>query len=170
VFFFVDTHVQYEPSAEQIAEAALAAAFRLKLFGIEPRIALASHSNFGARNNPSAVRMRQALALIHEKAPELEAEGEMQIDAAMSEDIRARLFPDSRLTGSANLLVFPNLDAANIAYNLVRSMTDGIGIGPILMGVGGAAHVLTPAATVRRIVNMTAIAAVEAQVRQQRMG
>ena len=170
VFFFVDTHVQYEPSAEQIAEATLAAAFRLKLFGITPRIALASHSNFGARNNPSAVRMRQALALIHERAPELEAEGEMQIDAAMSEDIRARLFPDSRLTGSANLLVFPNLDAANIAYNLVRSMTDGIGIGPILMGVGGAAHVLTPAATVRRIINMTAIAAVEAQVREQRMG
>ncbi len=170
VFFFVDTHVQYAPSAEQIAEATLAAAFRLKLFGVEPRIALTSHSNFGGRNHPSAVRMREALALIHQRAPTLQAEGEMQIDAALNESIRSRLFPNSRLSGSANLLVFPNLDAANIAYNLVRSMTDGVGIGPILMGLAGAAHVLTPAATVRRIVNMTAIAAVEAQIRLQRAG
>lgn len=169
-FFFVDTHVQYEPSPEQIAASTLSAAFRLRLFGIEPRIALASHSNFGARNHPSARRMREALRLIHERAPDLQAEGEMQIDAAVDETIRNRLFPNSRLSGSANLFVMPNLDAANIAYNLARSMSDSVTIGPILMGVAAAAHVLTPSATVRRVVNMTALAAVEAQIRQARAG
>jgi malate dehydrogenase (oxaloacetate-decarboxylating)(NADP+) len=165
VFFFVDTHVQDNPSAEQIAEAARQAALRLRLFGIAPKVALVSHSNFGSHESPSAIKLRQALAILREREPGLEVEGEMQADAAMSEDIRDRMFPTSMLKGSANLFVLPNLDAANIAYNMVRAMTDGVGLGPILMGVAKPAHVLTPAATVRRVINMTAIAAVEAQIR-----
>jgi malate dehydrogenase (oxaloacetate-decarboxylating)(NADP+) len=170
VFFFVDTHVQDDPTAEQIAESALQAAFRLRLFGIAPKIALVSHSNFGSHESPSAVKLRRALAIIRERSPNVEVEGEMQADAALSADIRDRLFPNSLLTGTANLFVMPNLDSANIAYNLVRAMTDGVGLGPILMGVAKPAHVLTPAATVRRVVNMTAIAAVEAQIRFDREG
>jgi malate dehydrogenase (oxaloacetate-decarboxylating)(NADP+) len=166
-FFFLDTHVQAEPDAERIAQATLAATFRLKLFGITPKVALVSHSNFGSHDSPSAARLRQALALIRERAPKLEIEGEMHADAALNEAIRERLFPNSMLKGCANVFVMPNIDAANIAYNLVRTMTDGVGIGPILMGVAKPAHVLTPAATVRRIVNMTAIAAVEAQIRAE---
>lgn len=168
VFFFTDTHVQVDPTAEQIAEAALQATWRLKLFGIEPKVAMISHSNFGTHDSPSARKMRVALELIRARAPKLEIEGEMHVDAALNQDIRERLFPNSRLEGRANLLVFPNLDAANTAYNITRSMTDGVGLGPILMGVAHPAHVLTPSATVRRVVNMTAISAVEAQIRQQR--
>jgi malate dehydrogenase (oxaloacetate-decarboxylating)(NADP+) len=164
-FFFVDTHVQTDPTAEQIAEATLQAALRLRLFGIVPRVALLSFSNFGSHEIPSAQKMRQALALIRERDPNLEVDGEMQADTALSSTIRERLLPNSRLTGAANLFVMPNLDAANIAYNMVRAMTDGVALGPILMGVSKPAHVLTPAATVRRVVNMTAIAAVEAQIR-----
>jgi malate dehydrogenase (oxaloacetate-decarboxylating)(NADP+) len=167
-YFFVDTHVWPDPTAEQIAEAALQASYRLKLFGIVPRMALLSHSNFGSHDTPSAQKMRAALAIIRARAPNLEVEGEMQADTALSDSIRERLFPGSNLTGCANLFVFPNLDAANIAYNMVRAMTDGVGLGPILMGVSKPAHVLTPAATVRRVVNMTAIAAVEAQIRADR--
>jgi malate dehydrogenase (oxaloacetate-decarboxylating)(NADP+) len=167
-FFFVDTHVQPDPNAEQIAESALQAAYRLRLFGIVPKVALVSHSNFGSVDSPSARKMAQALQLILEKSPKLEVDGEMHVDAALDEQIRERLFPDSRLSGSANLLVLPNLDAANAAYNLTRAMTDGIGIGPVLMGMAKPAHVLTPSATVRRVVNMTAIAAVEAQIRASR--
>jgi malate dehydrogenase (oxaloacetate-decarboxylating)(NADP+) len=170
VFFFVDTHVQEDPSAEQIAESALQAAFRVRLFGIVPKVALVSHSNFGSHESASAQKLRRALAIIRERAPQVEVEGEMQADAALSADIRDRLFPNSLLTGTANLFVMPNLDSANIAYNLVRAMTDGVGLGPILMGVAKPAHVLTPAATVRRVVNMTAIAAVEAQIRFDREG
>jgi malate dehydrogenase (oxaloacetate-decarboxylating)(NADP+) len=165
VFFFTDTHMQVDPSAEQIAESALQAAYRLKLFGIEPKVALISHSNFGSHETPSALKLREALKRIRVRAPKLEVEGEMHVDAALNEEIRERLFPNTRLKGRANLLVFPNLDSANTAYNLVRSMTDGVGLGPILMGVSHSAHVLTPAATVRRVVNMSAIAAVEAQIR-----
>ena len=168
VFFFTDTHVQVDPTAEQIAEATLQATWRLKLFGIEPKVAMISHSNFGTHDSPSARKMRVALDLIRARAPKLEIEGEMHVDAALNQDIRERLFPNSRLEGRANLLVFPNLDAANTAYNITRSMTDGVGLGPILMGVAHPAHVLTPSATVRRVVNMTAISAVEAQIRQQR--
>ena len=168
VFFFTDTHVQVDPTAEQIASSALQAAFRLKLFGIEPKVALVSHSNFGSHESPSATKLQAALAIIREKAPQLEVEGEMQVDAALNEDVRQRLFPHSRLKGRANLLVFPNLDAANTAYNLVRNLSDAVGLGPILMGVSAPAHILTPAATVRRVVNMTAVAAVEAQIRAER--
>ena len=167
-FFFTDTHVQQEPSAEQIAESALQAAFRLRLFGITPKVALISHSNFGSVDSPSARKMAQALQIIMDRSPKLEADGEMHVDTALDPEIRERLMPHSRLDGSANLLVLPNLDAANTAYNLTRSMTDGIGIGPVLMGMAKPAHVLTPSATVRRVVNMTAIAAVEAQIRAAR--
>ncbi|MCB1560265.1 MAG: NADP-dependent malic enzyme, partial [Xanthomonadales bacterium] len=168
VFFFTDTHVQVDPTAEQIASSTLQAAYRLKLFGIDPKVALVSHSNFGSHESPSATKLQEALAIIREKAPNLEVEGEMQVDAALNEDIRNRIFPNSRLKGRANLLVFPNLDAANTAYNLVRNMSDAVGLGPILMGVSAPAHILTPAATVRRVVNMTAVAAVEAQIRAER--
>ncbi len=166
--FFTDTHVQHEPTAEQIAESALQAAYRMKLFGIVPKVALVCHSNFGSSEAVSAKKMREALQLILKRAPRLEVEGEMHVDAALKTDIRERLFPDSRLSGAANLLVMPNLDAANAAYNLTRVMTDGIGIGPVLMGMAKPVHVLTTSATVRRVVNMTAIAAVEAQLREQR--
>jgi malate dehydrogenase (oxaloacetate-decarboxylating)(NADP+) len=165
-WFFVDTHVQYEPSAEQIAEATLQAVLRLKLFGITPRVALLSHSNFGSHGNDSAQKMRRVLELVRAKDPRLMIDGEMQADTALNEEIRERIFPNSLLRGRANVFVFPNMDAANIAYNMVRQLTDGVAIGPILMGVSKPAHVLTPASTVRRVVNISAIACVEAQIRQ----
>jgi malate dehydrogenase (oxaloacetate-decarboxylating)(NADP+) len=166
-WFFVDTHVQYDPTAEQIAEATCQAVLRLKLFGITPKVALLSHSNFGSHNNESAQKMRRVLELVRKKDPQLEIDGEMQADTALNEEVRARIFPHSMLQGRANVFVFPNLDAANIAYNMVRQFTDGIAIGPILMGVSKPAHVLTPASTVRRVVNISALACVEAQIRQQ---
>ncbi|MGN2244048.1 NADP-dependent malic enzyme [Frateuria sp. GZRR33] len=164
-WFFVDTHVQVDPTAEQIAEATLQASYRLKLFGIEPKVALLSHSNFGSHDNPSAAKMRRAYQLIRERAPRLEIDGEMQADTAWDEALRQRIFPNSTLAGRANLFVLPNLDAANIVYNMVKVMTGGVAIGPILMGVDKSAHILTPASTVRRVVNMTALAAVDAQLR-----
>ena len=170
VFFFVDTHVQADPNAEQIAESVMQAAYRLNLFGIKPKAALISHSNFGSSDTPSAQKMRDALAILHQKAPKLEVEGEMHMDVALMEEMRSRIFPNSRLSGSANLLVLPNLDAANATYNLLRVMTDGVGVGPILMGLAKPAHVLMASATVRRVVNMTAIAAVDAIVRDERGG
>ncbi|RAP59719.1 NADP-dependent malic enzyme [Oleiagrimonas sp. MCCC 1A03011] len=167
VFFFLDTYVEEDPSAEQIAESTLMAAMRLKMFGITPRIALLSHSNFGSRETANTCKMRRALELIRSRAPRLEVEGEMQADVALDPEIRTRLFPNSNLTDKANMFVFPNLDAANIAYNMTRHMSDGVTIGPILMGVAKPAHLLTPQATVRRVVNMTAIACVEAQIRAE---
>ncbi|GIX32684.1 MAG: malic enzyme [Lysobacterales bacterium] len=166
-FFFCDTHVNPDPTAEQIAEITLAATWRLKLFGIEPKVALLSHSNFGSHDTPSSLKMRRARELILERVPSLEVEGEMQADSALDEQVRQRLFPNSRLSGTANLLVMPNLDAANIALNLARQLTGGVVLGPILMGVAKPAHVLTQAATARRVVNMTALAVVEAQIRDQ---
>ncbi|HVB84387.1 MAG TPA: NADP-dependent malic enzyme [Rhodanobacteraceae bacterium] len=165
VFFFLDTHVKENPTPEHIAEATLQAAIRLRLFGIQPKIALLSSSNFGSRDTEGARKMRRALELILARVPRLEVEGEMQADVAMEAAIREHLFPNSRLSGRANMFVFPDLESANIAFNLVRMMTDGVVIGPILMGVSKPAHVLTPSATVRRVVNMTAIAGVEAQIR-----
>jgi len=166
VFFFLDTHVQVNPTAEQLAEATLQGALRLRLFGITPKVALLSHSNFGSHDDAGAVKMRRVRELLLAQSPDLEVEGEMQADAAFSEDIRNRVFPDSRLTGRANLFVLPSMDAANIVYNMVRVMSDGVAIGPILMGVSRPAHVLTTAATARRVVNMSALAAVEAQIRE----
>ena len=167
VFFFLDTHVALDPDAERIAASAAQAALRLKLFGITPKIAILSHSNFGSHQDVSSLKMRRVVELVRERLPKVEVEGEMHADTAFSPGIRERLFPNSRLTGSANVFVCPNLDAANIAFNMTRVMTDGVVLGPILMGLSKPAHVLTPAATVRRVFNMTAIACVEAQIRAQ---
>jgi malate dehydrogenase (oxaloacetate-decarboxylating)(NADP+) len=164
-FFFLDTHVQCDPPAEQIAEATLQATYRLKLFGVEPKVALLSHSNYGSHENASAAKMREVFKILKARAPKLEVDGEMQADTAWDEVLRHRMFPNTTLNGRANLFVMPNLDAANIAYNMVRVMTDGVAIGPILMGVDKPAHILTPSSTVRRVVNMTAIAVVDAQIR-----
>ena len=164
-WFFVDTHVQLDPTAEQIAEATLMASYRLKLFGIEPKVALLSHSNFGSHQDASALKMRRAFEIIRARMPKLEIDGEMMADTAWDEALRQRIFPNTRLKGRANLLVMPNLDAANIGYNLIRVATGGVAIGPILMGLDQPAHILTPASSSRRVVNMTAIAAVEAQIR-----
>ncbi len=166
-WFFVDTHVQLDPSAEQIAEATLQASYRLKLFGIEPKVALLSHSNYGSHVDESAGKMRQAFEIIRRRAPKLEVDGEMMADTAWDEALRLRMFPNTTLKGRANLLVMPNLDAANIAYNLIRVATGGVAIGPILMGLDRPAHILTPASSSRRVVNMTAIAAVDAQIRAE---
>ncbi|HQY50215.1 MAG TPA: NADP-dependent malic enzyme, partial [Thermomonas sp.] len=151
-WFFADTHVQLDPSAEQIAEATLQAAFRLKLFGIEPKVALLSHSNYGSHQDASAAKMRRAYEIVRQRQPKLEIDGEMMGDTAWDEVLRRRIFPNTTLSGSANLLVFPNLDAANIAYNLIRVATGGVAIGPILMGLDKTAHILTPASSSRRIV------------------
>ena len=164
-WFFLDTHVQCDPTAEQIAEATMQASYRLKRFGIEPKVALLSHSNYGSHDNPSAAKMRKVWQILKQRAPKLEMDGEMQADTAWDEALRLRMFPHTTLSGRANLFVMPNLDAANIAYNIVRVMTDGVAIGPILMGVDKAAHILPPASTARRVVNMTAVAAVDAQIR-----
>ncbi|MGH8033397.1 MAG: NADP-dependent malic enzyme [Luteimonas sp.] len=171
IWFFLDTHVQLDPTAEQIAESTLQATYRLKLFGIEPNVALLSHSNFGSHDNASAAKMRKVREILGRRMPRLNVDGEMQGDTAWDAALRERMFPNTTLEGRANLFVMPNLDAANITYNMVRVMTDGVAIGPILMGIDQPAHVLTPASTPRRVVNMTAIVAVEAQIRKlQREG
>jgi malate dehydrogenase (oxaloacetate-decarboxylating)(NADP+) len=161
--FLVDTHLNLDPSAEQLAEIAGLAADQLSAFGLVPKIALLSHSNFGSSNAASAVKMRATLALLRELRPELEVDGEMHGDCALDEAARRATLPRSTLEGSANLLVFPNLDSANIAYNLLKSAAgQNVAIGPILLGCAAPAHILTAAATVRRIVNMTAVTVVEA--------
>jgi malate dehydrogenase (oxaloacetate-decarboxylating)(NADP+) len=161
--FICDTYVNFDPSAEQIAEMTVLAAEEIRRFGITPKVALLSHSNFGSADTPTAVKMRRALALIAELDPALEADGEMHGDAAISPEIRARVFPNSRLQGEANLLVMPTLDAANIAFNLLKTAAgDGITVGPILLGTARPVHILTASATVRRIVNMTALTVVDA--------
>lgn len=168
VWFFLDTHSQLDPSAELIADSTLQATYRMKLFGVEPRVALLSHSNFGSHNDASAQKMAEVRRILKARMPELNVDGEMMADSAWDDELRHRIFPDTTLKGRANLFVMPNLDSANIVYNMMRVMTDGVAIGPILMGLDQSAHILTPAATVRRIINMTAIAAVEAQLRKQR--
>ncbi len=168
VFFLCDTYVTPDPSAEEVVEMTLLAAEEVRRFGIQPKVALLSHSNFGSRPTPSACKMREALAILHERVPDLEVEGEMHGDAALSEEIRSRIFPASRLAGTANLLVMPNLDAANIAFNLMKVLGEGLSVGPILMGAAQPAHILTPSATVRNIVNVTALAAVDAQMAARR--
>ncbi len=169
-WFFLDTHVQLDPSAEQIAEATLQATYRLKLFGVEPKVALLSHSNFGSHDNPSAAKMRKVYEILRQRAPRPEVDGEMMADTAWHDALRRRVFPNTRLSGRANLFVMPNLDAANITYNMFRVATDGVAIGPILMGLDKPAHILSPDCTSRRIVNLTAIAAVDAQIRTARGG
>jgi malate dehydrogenase (oxaloacetate-decarboxylating)(NADP+) len=161
--FVVDTHLVVEPTPEQIAEMTCLAAEQVRAFGIVPKAALLSHSSFGASNAPSAKRMREALRLIRAREPELEVDGEMHADAALVPAIRARAVPDPALSDSANLLVAPSLDAANIAFNLVKAATDGLQIGPLLLGMRKPIHVLVPSVTARGIVNVTALAAAQAQ-------
>jgi malate dehydrogenase (oxaloacetate-decarboxylating)(NADP+) len=166
--FIGDTYVNYDPTAEQIAEMTLLAAEEVRRFGLTPKVALVSHSNFGAEDTPTAVKMRRALELVIAQAPHLEVEGEMHGDTALSEEIRQQAFPPSRLKGSANLLVMPTLDAANISFNLLKAAAgDGLTVGPILLGAARPVHVLTPTATVRRIVNVTALLSVEAATQLQ---
>ncbi|QBE64313.1 NADP-dependent malic enzyme [Pseudoduganella lutea] len=158
----VDTHVNENPTAEQLAEITIMAAEEMRRFGLQPSAALLSHSNFGSSNNESAQKMRAALALIRERAPDLEVDGEMHGDTALDSKLRKKLMPDSTLQRDANLLVAPNIESANIAYNLVKTAAgNGIAIGPILLGCAAPVHILTPSATVRRIVNMTALCVVD---------
>jgi malate dehydrogenase (oxaloacetate-decarboxylating)(NADP+) len=162
--FICDTYVNENPTAEQICEMAILAAEEIRRFGLVPKVALLSHSSFGTSDAPTAVKMREALAMIQTRAPELEVEGEMHGDAALSEDVRAAAMPNSRLRGEANLLIMPTLDAANISFNLLKTAAGGgITIGPILLGAAKPVHIVTPTATVRRIINMTALAVVDAQ-------
>ena len=161
--FICDTYVTPDPDAEHIAEMTLLAAEEVRRFGIIPKVALLSASNFGSIDLPSSRKMQRALALLQERAPHLEVEGEMHGDAALSEEIRLKVFPSSRFKGEANLLIMPTLDAANIAFNLLKTASaGGVTIGPILLGAARAVHILTPSATVRRLVNMTALTVVDA--------
>jgi malate dehydrogenase (oxaloacetate-decarboxylating)(NADP+) len=159
----VDTHVNENPTAEELAEITIMAAEELERFGITPRVALLSHSNFGTSNSESAQKMRAVLGLVQQKAPNLEIDGEMHGDAALDSKLRAKIMPQSTLKGDANLLVMPNIDSANIAYNLVKTAaSNGVAVGPVLLGCARPVHILTPSATVRRIVNMTALCVVDA--------
>ncbi|MFM6995752.1 MAG: NADP-dependent malic enzyme [Limnohabitans sp.] len=165
--FIVDTHVNYDPNAEQLAEITIMAAEEMRRFGIEPKAALLSHSNFGTSNQPSAVKMRQVLGLLQAQAPWLEVDGEMHGDVALDAAARQGIMPHSALEGSANLLVMPNIDAANIAYNLLKTAAGGnIAIGPVLLGAAKPVHILTPSTTVRRIVNMTALTVADANAQR----
>jgi malate dehydrogenase (oxaloacetate-decarboxylating)(NADP+) len=161
--FICDTYVNRNPSAEELAEITRLAAETVRRFGLQPRVALLSHSNFGSDDSESARKMREARRMVIERVPGLEIDGEMHGDAALSEAIRARVYPDSMLKGEANLLVMPNLDAANISFNLLKiTGGDGVTIGPILLGAQKAALIATPSATVRRLVNLTALAVIDA--------
>jgi malate dehydrogenase (oxaloacetate-decarboxylating)(NADP+) len=161
--FICDTYVNPDPDAEQIAESTLLAAEEISRFGIVPKVALLSHSNFGSGEGASVDKMRNARALIAARAPHLEIDGEMHGDAALSAEIRAKVFPNSTLRGQANLLVMPNLDAANISFNLLKTAAgDGITVGPILLGAAKPVHILTISATVRRVVNLTALTVADA--------
>jgi malate dehydrogenase (oxaloacetate-decarboxylating)(NADP+) len=162
-YFICDTHIAPDPNADEIVDMVKLAVEEVRRFGMTPKIALLSHSNFGSRTHPSAAKMRATLVMLREQLPDLEIEGEMQGDSAISEEIRKRAFPDSYLTGSANLLIMPTLDAANIAFNLVKTVSQGLSVGPILMGVAKPAHIVTQSVSVRGIVNITALAVVDAQ-------
>ncbi|MEN9587396.1 MAG: hypothetical protein RIT15_971 [Pseudomonadota bacterium] len=161
--FLVDTHVNYDPTAEQLAEITIMAAHEMQRFGVKPKAALLSHSNFGSSQNPSAIKMRQTLELLRVQAPWLEVDGEMHGDVALDEAARKAIMPNNTLTGEANLLVMPNIDAANIAYNLLKTAAGGnIAVGPVLLGAAKPVHILTSSTTVRRIVNMTALTVADA--------
>ena len=162
-YFMADTQVTPDPSVEAVADMAVLAAAHVRRFGLEPKIALLSHSDFGSFDSASAAKMRAAMRLLQERHPELEAEGEMNGDTALNPTIRERVFPHSRLKGEANVLIMPNLDAANIAYQMTKVLADALAVGPILIGAAMPAHILTPSVTARGVINMTALAAVEAQ-------
>ncbi|HEV3395405.1 MAG TPA: NADP-dependent malic enzyme [Xanthobacteraceae bacterium] len=163
VYFLADTQVTAEPTAEEVAEMAVLAAAHVRRFGIVPKIALLSHSDFGSYDTASAAKMRRASALLASRDPELESDGEMDGESALNPAYRDRVFPHSRLKGEANVLIMPNLDAANIAYELIKVLGDALPVGPILIGAARPAHILTPSVTARGVVNMTAVAVVEAQ-------
>ena len=163
--FVCDTHVNENPDAEQIADMTIQAAEEMRRFGIQPKIALLSHSNFGSRPTESSRKMARARDMVVERAPGLEVDGEMHADAALSEQIRLNTFPDSSLKGTANLLIMPNLDTGNITYNMLKMTgSNGVAMGPILLGAARPVHILTNSTTVRRIINMTALAVVNAQM------
>jgi malate dehydrogenase (oxaloacetate-decarboxylating)(NADP+) len=165
-YFLADTHVRLEPTAAEIAEIAVLASAHVRRFGIEPKIALLSHSDFGSYDNPSARKMRAATELLANNYPELEVDGEMHGDSALDPAERVRVYPHSRLKGAANLLIMPNLDAANITYQAIKTLADALPVGPILIGAARPAHIVTPSITPRGIVNITAVAVVEAQAAQ----
>ena len=165
-FFICDTHVTHDPTAEEIAEMTILAADEVRAFGITPKAALLSRSNFGTYDGPSSLKMRKALSILREIAPELEVDGEMHADAALSENIRKAALPDTTLSGQANLLVMPNAEAANIAYNLLKMLGGGVSIGPLLLGAARSAHIVTQSVTVRGLVNMSALAATRAFARR----
>jgi malate dehydrogenase (oxaloacetate-decarboxylating)(NADP+) len=160
--FIADTYVTYDPGVEHLAEIALLAAEEVRRFGLKPKLALMSHSNFGSEATSSARKMRDVLEAIHMWAPDLEVEGEMHADAALSPFIRDEIFPNSRLKGAANLLIMPGLDAANIAFNLLKVVSGAVVLGPILLGAAKPVHIVTPSVTVRGLLNMSAIAVVNA--------
>jgi malate dehydrogenase (oxaloacetate-decarboxylating)(NADP+) len=162
-YFLSDTHLQPNPTAEEIASATLLCAAHVARFGLTPKVALLSHADFGDNDDPSARKMREALALVRARSPKLEVDGEMQADTALSEAVRDRKLPGSHFRGEANLLIMPNLDAANIAYQFIKVLADALPVGPILLGTAKPAHVLTTSVTARGVVNMTALAVVEAQ-------
>jgi malate dehydrogenase (oxaloacetate-decarboxylating)(NADP+) len=162
-YFLADTQVRPNPSAGEIAELAARAAVHVQRFNIKPKFAFVSHSDFGSYDTESSRKMRRATALLREKHPEIEADGEMQADTALQEVARKQVLPHSHLEGVANVLIMPNLDTANVAYQMIKAVADALPVGPILIGTSRPAHILTPGVTARGILNMTAIAAVEAQ-------
>lgn len=167
IIFLTDTYVTIDPAPEEIAEMTVLAAEEIRRFGMEPRAALLSLSDFGSRDAPSALKMRRAAEILKKVAPDLQCDGEMHADTALSETLRQRVYPHSRLKGEANLLVFPTLDAANITLTAVKQMMDALHVGPILLGTDMPAHILTPSVTSRGVVNMTALAIAEAAQRAQ---
>ena len=165
VLFIADTYINENPSAEDIAEITQMAAEEIRRFGLEPKVALLSHSNFGSMPSDSSRKMAKAKKILWEQCPNLEVDGEMQGDSALSETLRSVALPNSRLSGEANLLIMPNLDSANIAFNLIKMINGGgVTVGPILLGSKMPVHILTPSASTRRIVNMTALAVADAQI------
>ena len=166
VFFFCDTHITENPTAEELAEMVVMAATEVRRFGVTPKIALLSHSDFGTHDSESAIKMRRAAELLRERNPDLMVEGEMHADTALDTVLRERVFPNSRLNGPANMFVMPNVDAAHIAFNTAKQLADGLPLGPIMIGAAKPVHVLTTSVTARGIVNMTGVAVVEAQERE----
>jgi malate dehydrogenase (oxaloacetate-decarboxylating)(NADP+) len=167
-YFIADTQVRPNPSAEELAEVASLAAIHVQRFNIKPKIAFVSHSDFGSFDTDSSRKMRRATVLLREKHPEIEADGEMQGDTALSQSARQLILPHSKLKGEANILIMPNLDTANVAYQMIKSLAEALPVGPILVGPARPAHILTPSVTARGVLNMTAVAAVEAQERAGR--
>jgi len=163
-FFFADPYITLDPGTDELVETTIMACEQMRRFGIEPKVAMLSHSSFGSANVPSARKIRDAVSRLRENAPDLEVEGEMPADVALDPELRERIFPDSRLTGEANLLILPSLDAANTSLKLVKSLSDGLPVGPILLGAAQPAHIVTPAITARGLVNMSAFCVVDAQI------